>query len=316
MFLKNIFLVLFSILSLGFGNVAASSASKFKISSLSDSKVYAKVGDFKVTGRDVKSNIKKIRDSLGMYGQIFPEEALFYMTTVSLVEKHMFEKKIKDSKIEQEPEIADKIVDAKYMILRGTLTQRHVDKHLNEAKIKAQYKKYLAEFEKNKSPNEMEIRVKHILVKDEGDAQLIVDKLGQGMKFENLAKNNSIDPGSKNKGGDLGAYIRKNGQFDKDFLKAAFAIKSVGDYTLKPIKSRFGWHVIKLVDKRLVLAPSLEKIRKEVSQMAKRDLLDSYTNEITKGSKYYKTDGKTSVDPKKEMEKISKKIMETLAPQQ
>lgn len=85
----------------------------------------------------------------------------------------------------------------------------------------------------------------HILVKTEEEAKRIKEKLNQGEKFEDLAKQYSLCP-SKKKGGNLGWFF--NGQMVKEFEKATFDLKK-GEIS-KPIKTQFGWHIIKLNDKK------------------------------------------------------------------
>jgi len=87
------------------------------------------------------------------------------------------------------------------------------------------------------------IRAEHILVKTEQEAFGILFDIRNGMKFEDIAKARSLCPSGK-KGGDLGWFGR--GQMAKEFEDAAFALK-VGE-TSKPVKTQFGWHIIKLIE--------------------------------------------------------------------
>lgn len=89
------------------------------------------------------------------------------------------------------------------------------------------------------------IKASHILVKTEGEAIDLVGKIKNGESFEKLAKANSNCPSGRN-GGDLG-YFGK-GQMVREFENAAFAL-SVGEVS-KPVKTQFGWHIIKLTDKK------------------------------------------------------------------
>jgi foldase protein PrsA len=91
-----------------------------------------------------------------------------------------------------------------------------------------------------------QIKASHILVKTKKEADSIEEKLKKGESFEELAKKNSIDTGSAVNGGDLGYF--KAGSMVKEFEDAAFSLK-VGEIS-QPVKSQYGYHIIKLVDKK------------------------------------------------------------------
>ncbi len=104
-----------------------------------------------------------------------------------------------------------------------------------------------------------EVRARHILVKTEADAQDIIERLNRGADFAELAKEKSIGP-SKARGGDLGYFTR--GQMVKPFEEAAFALKK-GEIS-EPVKTQFGWHVIKLEDRRERKPPSFESLKDRI----------------------------------------------------
>lgn len=90
------------------------------------------------------------------------------------------------------------------------------------------------------------VHVYHILVKTEQEADSILNEINKGMDFQKMAQLKSICPSGKN-GGDLGWFSR--GAMVKEFEKAAFELEK-GQMTIKPVKTQFGWHLIKVVDKR------------------------------------------------------------------
>ncbi|ENQ3077278.1 peptidylprolyl isomerase PrsA [Bacillus cereus] len=109
-----------------------------------------------------------------------------------------------------------------------------------------------------------EIKASHILVKDEATAKKVKDELAQGKSFEDLAKQYSEDPGSKEKGGDLGYF--GPGKMVKEFEDAAYKLKK--DEVSEPIKSQFGYHIIKVTDIK-----ELKPLDKEQDRI-KDDLVD------------------------------------------
>ena len=89
----------------------------------------------------------------------------------------------------------------------------------------------------------------------------IIKQLDGGAKFEELAKENTTDPSGKTTGGDLGYF--GPGQMVPEFEKAAFALE-IGAYTKEPVQTQFGWHVIKVEDKRAQQPPAFEQVKDQV----------------------------------------------------
>ena len=106
-------------------------------------------------------------------------------------------------------------------------------------------------------PAEEEVEARHILVDSEEKAKEVLDKIAKGEDFTKLAEAYSSDPGSKAQGGKLGYFSK--GQMVKEFEVAAFALKK-GEVS-KPVKSQFGWHVIKVDDRRTKPLPTFEEVK-------------------------------------------------------
>ena len=136
------------------------------------------------------------------------------------------------------------------------------DVTINDDEVKKYYEEHKDEF---KEPEQ--VRARHILVKDEKTAKEIEKELAGGADFAELAKAKSEDPGSKDKGGDLGYFER--GAMDPAFEKAAFALK-IGE-TSGPVKSSFGYHIIRVDDRKPERIPPLEEVRSEVVKRLKRE---------------------------------------------
>ncbi|MGE5573302.1 MAG: peptidyl-prolyl cis-trans isomerase [Bacteroidota bacterium] len=136
------------------------------------------------------------------------------------------------------------------------------DVTINEDEVKKYYDEHKDEF---KEPEQ--VKARHILVKDEKTAKDIEKQLAAGADFAELAKAKSEDPGSKDKGGDLGYFGR--GAMDPAFEKAAFSLK-IGE-TSAPVKSSFGYHIIRVEDKKPERIPPLEEVRSDVEKRIKRE---------------------------------------------
>jgi peptidyl-prolyl cis-trans isomerase C len=139
--------------------------------------------------------------------------------------------------------------------MRDTYFDHSVKGSITEAEAKAFYDKEIAAV-----PAVEEVRARHILVDSEETAKEIYEKIAHGADFTQMAKQFSKDPGSKEDGGDLGYFAR--GRMVPQFEEAAFKLDK-GDVSL-PVKSQFGWHLIKVEDKRQRGAPPFDKIKDRI----------------------------------------------------
>lgn len=144
--------------------------------------------------------------------------------------------------------------------------QAIVDK-ISDSDLEDLYKKEVAAL-----PKEDEVKARHILVKTSKEAEAIIKRLNKGESFEEVAKKNSTD-GSAAVGGDLGYF--SHGQMVKSFEDAAFSLK-VGEYTKKPVESPFGWHIIKVEDRRLKEPPVFD----DVKEMLRTQLIKEHYQKL------------------------------------
>lgn len=117
-----------------------------------------------------------------------------------------------------------------------------------------------------------EYKARHILVEKEGEAKDIVEKLKKGEKFDDLAKA-SKDPGSKDKGGELGWANKAS--YVPPFAEAMVKLEK-GKYTEAPVQSQFGWHVILLDDVRELKAPPLDEVKPQIIQRMRQQAVEKH----------------------------------------
>ncbi|MBW6423804.1 peptidylprolyl isomerase [Rhizobium sp. XQZ8] len=177
--------------------------------------------------------------------------------------------------------------------LHNSYFRKHVIEATTDAEVKARYDKEIANI-----PKQEEVHARHILVKTEDEAKAVIAALDKGGDFAALAKEKSQDS-NKDEGGDLGWFGK--GQMVPEFEEAAFALQK-GAYTKTPVKSQFGFHVIKLEDKRIAPPPAFDQVQDQVKQLVMRD---KYMELITKAKAEQKID---ITDPalKKGYEDVSK----------
>jgi len=142
---------------------------------------------------------------------------------------------------------------------------------VTDAEIKAEYDKFAA------ANSGKEYRARHILVEKEDQAKAIIASLKKGAKFEDIAKKQSKDPGSGANGGDLdwasaGSYVK---EFSDAMVKLA-----KGKITETPVKSQFGYHVIRLDDVREAQLPKLEDVKPQIAQQLGQQKLMKYQEDL------------------------------------
>ncbi|MFN3460619.1 MAG: peptidylprolyl isomerase [Oceanibaculum sp.] len=163
----------------------------------------------------------------------------------------------------QHAEVKRRVERYRDQLIQEQYLTEQLEAAISEDKVKAEYEKLRAE-----APKAEEIRASHILVSDEATAKDIVRELDKGGDFAALAREKSIDPGAAN-GGDLGYFTAE--QMVPEFSAAAFEL-APGAHSKQPVKSQFGWHVIKVADRRDVAPPSLDEAREEIrAELAERE---------------------------------------------
>jgi peptidyl-prolyl cis-trans isomerase C len=160
---------------------------------------------------------------------------------------------------------------ARQSLVIRALVGDFVKKHpISDAEVKAEYDKFKA------TAGDKEYRARHILVEKEDEAKAIIAKLKGGAKFEDLAKQ-SKDPGSAAKGGDLD--WASPASFVKPFSDAMVALPK-GGLTETPVKTQFGYHVIRLDDVRAAKVPTLEEVKPQIIESLQQKKLQEYQVEL------------------------------------
>ena len=164
-------------------------------------------------------------------------------------------------KLDAAPDFAQRLAYARNKVLMEALLNESSKSAATEAEMKKLYDESVA-----KVAPEEEVRARHILVKSEAEAKDVIAKLKGGADFDKLAREISIDPSAKTNGGDL-EYFTK-GQMVAEFSDAAFKLNK-GQIS-EPVKSQFGFHVIKVEDKRKKPVPKYEEVKEQVQAFVVR----------------------------------------------
>jgi peptidyl-prolyl cis-trans isomerase C len=159
--------------------------------------------------------------------------------------------------LDKDPDIARRIRRAEEQELQQALLRREVEGRVTDAAIRARYDR------DNAGPQgEEEVHARHILVPTETEARQILAELQRGGDFAALARSKSQDPGSRD-GGDLGFF--KKGDMVPEFANAAFALQP-GQVSPTPVHSPFGWHIIKVEERRRATARPFDDVKQEIRE--------------------------------------------------
>ena len=142
---------------------------------------------------------------------------------------------------------------------------------VSDAEAKAEYDKFKAQL------SGTEYRARHILVESEAEAKSLLAQLKAGAKFEDLAKKHSKDPGSGERGGDLD--FAKADAYVPEFSQAMVKLKK-GEMTETPVKTQFGWHIIKLEDERVAQFPEFEEVKAQIMQRGTQAKMAKFRDDL------------------------------------
>lgn len=190
-----------------------------------------------------------------------------------VVMREMFAQEAESRGLAAAPEFKVQMEMARQGVLIGAMFNDYQKKNpVTEADIKAEYERVKAE-----KGGSNQYRARHILVDKEDDAKALIAQIKGGAKFDELAKKNSKDPGSSDKGGDLD-FADPSG-YVPEFSAALMKLKK-GEMTQVPVKTQFGYHIIKLEDVREVQVPPLEAVRPQLEQRIAQKRLNKFRDDI------------------------------------
>lgn len=225
-----------------------------------------------VDGYEIRfSDINAARDMLPPEAQAYPPNVVFDYLLTAIINSRIVAEEARKTGVNKNAEVARRMARLEDRMLEQEYLIRRVEKELDEKKVREAYDRMIKE-----TPPEEEVRARHILVADEKAANDVIARLNKGEDFAAIAKQVSTD-GSAQAGGDLGYFTRE--RMVKPFSDAAFDMKP-GTYGTKPVRSQFGWHVIRVEDKRAKKPPTYEEAAEEVRMAARRDLAESYVAQL------------------------------------
>jgi peptidyl-prolyl cis-trans isomerase C len=228
-----------------------------------DNPVVARINGSEIHRSDVIHEI----EMMGPQAQQVPAQMLYPQVLQRMISVKLVSAQGYAQKLQNDPDVKEKMKDAEAQIVAETYVHRTVQPKITDAKIKARYDEVVAKFKP-----EDEVRARHILVKTEDEANDLIKQIKGGADFAKLAGDKSEDKGSAKQGGDLKYFTHDS--MVKPFADAAFAMK-VGEVSDKPVKTEFGYHVIKVEDKRKSSAPALAELKDQIANRLGQEETDA-----------------------------------------
>ena len=261
---------------------------KTEVAPAADAKPVTPAKDYTVInldGEDIKnSDVMEVWKGLFQGGAV-PDFATFdenirQNVLRGLVSERLIYKEALKAGIDKNEDVKKRLENLQKQLIIQSFMESKTKTLVTDDQIKALYDEKLAA-----SKGQEELKARHILVASEEEAKKISTDLKKGGDFEKVAKDKSTDKGSGVNGGDLGWFAKD--KMVPEFFEATFKLKK-GEVSA-PVKSSFGWHVIKLEDRRPVKIPPLEESKDALKAELSNKAIQSYVESLLKASsiKYF-----------------------------
>jgi peptidyl-prolyl cis-trans isomerase C len=238
--------------------------------------VLAKVNGSEIRQSDIALAEEELGPSLAQMDPATKQENVLAF----LIDMRIVAKAAEDKKVENTEEFKKRLAFTRNRLLMDSLLANEGKAATTDAALKKVYEEAAKQI-----TDEQEVHARHILVETEDEAKAVADELKKGADFAELAKKKSKDPGASD-GGDLGFFTKD--QMVPEFSTVAFALEpgKVSD----PVKSQFGWHVIKVEEKRNRKAPDFEQVKAQIETYVTRKAQADYVTKLREAAKVERMD--------------------------
>ena len=232
---------------------AAPAKAAAKDAGKADDPVVAVVNGSKI----LKSTLEEFRRSVPQLRQV-PLEMVYDQLLDSVINDRLLTAAARKQNVQNDPQVKERVKELENKVIQQAYLTKHVDKQVSDAVLKKRYDELM----KDAKPGE-EVRARHILVETEEQANEVLADLKKGGSFEEIAKAKSKDTSNAPTGGDLGYFGQQ--EMVPAFAEAAFAMKP-GQVSEKGVQTQFGWHVIKVEDRRQAKPPAFDEVKENIRQ--------------------------------------------------
>ncbi len=221
-----------------------------------------------VNGAEIRlSDVRAAQDLLPPQMQGVPFDKVYGMLLDSLINSRLAATQAKKLGLGETQEYKDRMARIGNQVLERMALSRYIASRLSEDMLKKRYEVLV-----KKTRGKYEIHARHILVRDEKEAQKIIAELNKGGDFATLARDRSIGPNARD-GGDLGWF--GPGSMLPSLEKIAMSL-SVGEVSRPPVKTQFGWNIIKVVERRAQKIPPFATMRSKIAAVLSAELGQAY----------------------------------------
>ncbi len=236
--------------------------------------VVARINGFEVHRSDIEEAARSLPPQVQQ--QQAPDK--IYMGLLEqMIATRLMADAARKAKVQEEPDVKRRLLLTQDQVVAQLYVNQLMKKGVTDQKLKAAYDKYVKD-----APPREEVKARHILVASEAEAKAIIEQLKKGADFATLAKEKSTDPAAKTSGGDLGWFTKD--QMVPAFADAAFKLKK-DEITDTPVKTQFGWHVIKVEDRRTAPTPTFDQVKPQLTDMVEREVLAEKMKELRTAAK-------------------------------
>jgi peptidyl-prolyl cis-trans isomerase C len=235
----------------------------------------------RVNGIDIKqSDLALAEEDVGAEMQGSPPDAKREQLIAYLADVIMVTQEAEKKKIAENPDFKRRLAFLRNKLLMGFELQEEAKAAVSENGMQQTYQDAVKSM-----AGQEEVRARHILVESEDEAKTILTELKGGADFATLAKEKSKDPGAA-QGGDLGYFSKE--QMVPEFADVAF--KMYAGQLSNPVKTQFGWHIIKVEDKRVRQAPEFDKVKDQIESYMMRKAQTDYVTKLRQTAKIERLD--------------------------
>lgn len=232
----------------------------------------------RVNGEELhRSDVTRMVAQLPPQVQQMPIEMIYPAVIDQLVSGKLVALAGYKAKLADSAEVKDEIKRAEERAVQRAFIQKEMKTRITPKALDEAYQAYLKQ-----NPPQDEVKAAHILVEKEDEAKAIIAELAKGGDFAKLAKEKSKDSVAAQQGGDLG-YFTKDAMVEP-FAVAAFAMAK-GEVSKEPVKTQFGFHIIKVEDKRTQPAPTLDEVKPQLEQTLSKDIVTALVEELRAAAK-------------------------------
>lgn len=223
-----------------------------------------------------RSDVEAVQRTLPAQYQQLPIEVLFPAVVERLIDTKLVVNAGRKENLQNDEEVKRRLASLEDRVIQEVYLSRKVEAAVNEQAVRDRFDQMVKE-----APPKEEVSARHILVQTEQEAKTVIADLKKGGDFADIAKAKSIDPSGKQNGGDLGFFSRE--EMVPEFSEAAFKLKD-GETSEAPVKSQFGWHVIR-VEARRTQAPAFEEMRDQIANDLSQEVVAGMVTKMREGAK-------------------------------